>query len=104
MYYSGSCPNIVTLQILSGSSIKNESQQELQISPLGITAYKFSQDISHRDLAHMIVIHVYPFHIVEHKGSLKFVNNLRPQFKVMCDKTTRKDCKDYITDLRKKLI
>lgn len=83
--------------------LKNESQQELQVSPLGITAYKFSQDVSRQDLAHMIVMHGYPFHMVEHKGFLKFVNNLRPQFKVMCDKTTREDCKDYVTSLKKKV-
>ena len=67
---------------------------------MGVTTYKFSQEKSREDLADMILMHGYSFRIVEHKGFLKFVKNLRPQFKVMGEKTTCEDCKDRVADLK----
>ena len=58
--------------------IKDVSQQELRLSSSGITTYKFPQEKSQEDLADMIIMHEYSFRMVEHKGFLKFVQNLRP--------------------------
>lgn len=80
-----------------------ESQQQLQLSPSGVSNYKFSQDKSREDLVDMIIMHAYPFHMVEHKGFLKFLKNLRPQFKLICEKTISADCKIRVEELTTKI-
>ena len=81
----------------------DESQQTLQLSASGLVTYKFSQERSHQDLSKMLIMHTYPFRMVEHEGFLMFVNNLQPQFKVMSEKTVREDCKDIVEDLKVKV-
>ncbi|CAG8661889.1 10401_t:CDS:2 [Ambispora gerdemannii] len=83
----------------------DNSQQTLQFShsTSSVVTYKFSQERSRQDLANMIIMHEYPFRMVEHEGFLKFVNNLQPQFKVMSEKTTREDCKNLVADLEIKI-
>ena len=75
----------------------NVKQQTLQFPN------KFSQEKSCQDLADMIVLHGYPFRIVEHQGFLKFVNNLQPNFRVMSEKTIHEDCKNIVANLELKV-
>ncbi|KAL4195302.1 hypothetical protein AMTRI_Chr05g72640 [Amborella trichopoda] len=43
--------------------------------------FKFEQERSRNDLAKMIILHEYPFSIVEHMGFRTSGSNLRPFFK-----------------------
>ncbi|OEL36107.1 Zinc finger BED domain-containing protein RICESLEEPER 2 [Dichanthelium oligosanthes] len=52
---------------------------------------QFDQELSHRDLVHMIVQHGYPFSIVDDVGFQKFVKNLQPQFRMVSYDTVRAD-------------
>ncbi|XP_015691937.1 zinc finger BED domain-containing protein RICESLEEPER 2-like isoform X2 [Oryza brachyantha] len=51
----------------------------------------FDQELSRRDLAHMIVQHGYRFSIVDDVGFQKFVKNLQPQFRMVSYETVRAD-------------
>ena len=48
----------------------------------------------------MIVIHG---RMVEHRGFLKFINNLQPQFSVMSETTIHEDCKKIVNNLEIKV-
>lgn len=78
----------------------NRSQQLLQVSTSGISTYKFSQEISRQDMANMVVRHSYSFSMVEDEGFVKFVSNLRPEFKLLGRKTVRKDCDNIVEELK----
>ncbi|EEE55247.1 hypothetical protein OsJ_03134 [Oryza sativa Japonica Group] len=51
----------------------------------------FDQELSRRDLAHMIVQHGYRFSIVDDVGFQKFVKNLQPRFRMVSYETVRAD-------------
>lgn len=51
----------------------------------------FDQELSRRDLVHMIVQHGYQFSIVDDVGFQKFVKNLQPQFRMVSYDTVRAD-------------
>ncbi|XP_025817144.1 zinc finger BED domain-containing protein RICESLEEPER 1-like isoform X1 [Panicum hallii] len=51
----------------------------------------FDQELSRRDLVHMIVQHGYRFSIVDDVGFQKFVKNLQPQFRMVSYDTVRAD-------------
>ncbi|XP_077251230.1 zinc finger BED domain-containing protein RICESLEEPER 2-like [Tasmannia lanceolata] len=57
-----------------------------------ISNFKFDQNQSRQDLAHMIMLHEYPFKIVEHPGFIKFAKNLQPLFKMVSRNTIKSDC------------
>ncbi|XP_077237236.1 zinc finger BED domain-containing protein RICESLEEPER 2-like [Tasmannia lanceolata] len=48
--------------------------------------------LSRQDLAHMIMLHEYPFKMVEHPGFIKFAKNLQPLFKMVSRNTIKSDC------------
>ena len=51
----------------------------------------FDQELSRRDLVHMIVQHGYRFSMVDDVGFQKFVKNLQPQFRMVSYDTVRAD-------------
>ncbi|CAN6442325.1 unnamed protein product [Victoria cruziana] len=57
-----------------------------------VSNVKFSQERSRLDLAHMIILHGYPFSMVEHIGFRVFVNNLQPAFNMVSLDTVKADC------------
>ncbi|XP_058103795.1 zinc finger BED domain-containing protein RICESLEEPER 1-like isoform X3 [Magnolia sinica] len=54
--------------------------------------FKFDQERSRNDLARMIILHEYPFSIVNHHGFRTFLNNLQPSFKIVSRNTIKADC------------
>ncbi|CAN6456065.1 unnamed protein product [Victoria cruziana] len=59
---------------------------------LTVSNFKFSFERSRLDLANMIILHGYPFSIVEHIGFRTFVNNLQPAFNMVSLETVKADC------------
>ena len=82
--------------------LNNGSQQTLQLSASGLTAYKFSQEKSRQDMNEMIIRHAYSFRMVGHEGFLKFIDNLQPKYKVICEKTVHDDCVNIVEKLKVK--
>ncbi|KAJ0988890.1 hypothetical protein J5N97_007246 [Dioscorea zingiberensis] len=54
--------------------------------------WTFDQEISRSKLARMIVLHEYPFSIVEHEGFSDFLMSLNPMFKMITPSIVREDC------------
>ncbi|KAG9458640.1 hypothetical protein H6P81_003148 [Aristolochia fimbriata] len=54
--------------------------------------FKFDQDSSRYSLARMIILHEYPFSIVNHVGFRKYSRNLNPSFKMVSRNTIKKEC------------
>ena len=51
----------------------------------------FNQDVSIKDLAHMIIMHEYPLSIVDHIGFRRFVFGLNSSFKMISRATLKHD-------------
>ena len=89
----------VKQQLLQGSASRSASPT------LGIVGkFKFNQQVSRNELCNMIVLHEYPFSIVEHIGFRRYSASLNPDFKV-CSRNTVKaqilsDYKDERTKLK----
>ncbi|KMS99639.1 hypothetical protein BVRB_1g022080 [Beta vulgaris subsp. vulgaris] len=49
----------------------------------------FSQEISRKELANMVIVHEYPLAMVDHIGFRRFVNSLNPSFKIISRNTLR---------------
>ena len=60
-------------------------------SCLTLTTQHFDNDCSRSELARMIVMHDYPFSMVEHEGFRDFCLSLHSLFKHVCRKTIRGD-------------
>ncbi|GAB2269949.1 hypothetical protein Dimus_038812 [Dionaea muscipula] len=56
-----------------------------------LQTYSFDQEVSRKQLAHMIIIHEYPLSIVEHIEFRKFCHTLQPGFKVVSRTTLKRD-------------
>ncbi|XP_077234500.1 zinc finger BED domain-containing protein RICESLEEPER 2-like [Tasmannia lanceolata] len=54
--------------------------------------FKLDQDHCRQELAKMIILHQYPFHMVEDIGFVKFVKSLQPQFKMVTCNNIMGDC------------
>jgi len=54
----------------------------------------FDQDVARKELALMIIVHKYPFSMVDHVGLRKFCAALQPAFKLVSRNTIRKDIVD----------
>jgi len=63
----------------------------------------FDQELSRRDLVHMIVQHGYRFSIVDDVGFQKFVKNLQPQFRMVSYDTVRSDTMEIYEGEKRKL-
>ncbi|CAN6442326.1 unnamed protein product [Victoria cruziana] len=71
--------------------------------PKLLNSIKFVQEQSQFDLARMIILHDYPFSLVEHVGFRIFVNNLQPQFKMVSPNTVKADCLTIFEQEKEKL-
>ncbi|XP_039125273.1 zinc finger BED domain-containing protein RICESLEEPER 2-like isoform X1 [Dioscorea cayenensis subsp. rotundata] len=54
--------------------------------------WTFDQEISRSKLARMVVLHEYPFSIVEHEGLNDFLSSLNPMFKMITPSVVKEDC------------
>ena len=63
----------------------------------------FDQELSRRDLVHMIVQHGYRFSMVDDVGFQKFVKNLQPQFRMVSYDTVRSDTMEIYEGEKRKL-
>ena len=63
----------------------------------------FDQEQSRRDLAWMIILHEYPFSIVNHFGFKEHNRNLQPFFKMISRNTIKKDCMQIYEENKMKL-
>ena len=59
-----------------------------------VEPYKFDQAVSLRKLYLAIIMHEYPFNIVEHEYMVDFIKSLRPNFSIKSRITTRKEIMD----------
>lgn len=58
------------------------------------------QELVQQDLAHMIILHEYPFSIVNHVGFRAFVRDLQPQFRLMSSDALQESCLKVYEDRR----
>lgn len=65
-----------------------------------LDGWNFSQEVSRRELANMIVQHALPFSMVEYSGFRKFVKSLNPMFKMVSRTTIREDCMEAFKEQR----
>ena len=86
-----------SVRCLAGSSTNTPATQGF----LGFTSsaqttnnqvWTFSQDKTQENLAKMIILHEYPFSIVEHKGFIEFMQSAQTKFIMPGCKTIRSDC------------
>ena len=64
----------------------------------------FDQEISRKDLAHMIILHEYPLSIVDHIGMRMFISNLQPNFRCPTRNTIKKDIVQVYEDEKLNLM
>ncbi|CAA6660304.1 unnamed protein product [Spirodela intermedia] len=58
------------------------------------------QELVQQDLAHMIILHEYPFSIVNHVGFRAFVRDLQPQFRLMSSDALQENCSKVYEERR----
>jgi hypothetical protein len=76
----------------------------LGLKPPDKNEWKFSPEVSRDLLAKMIIVHEYPFRIVEHAIFQKFVGSLQPEFKMISQNTVRDDCLKIYNQFRNNII
>ena len=57
----------------------------------GVNAYNFDQNVSRNEKTHMIILHEYPFSIVDHIGFRKYSTSLQPLIRMVSRNTIEKD-------------
>ncbi|WVZ70871.1 hypothetical protein U9M48_019504 [Paspalum notatum var. saurae] len=64
------------------------------MSPEGIALkdWRFSQEVSRRELHRMISLHGFPLSVVDYDGFRRFVSSLNPVFKMVSRRTISDDC------------
>ena len=68
-----------------------------------IEPYKYDQDVSLKKFHLAIVMHEYPFNIVEHEYFVDFLKSLRPHFPIKSRVTARKYIMDMFLEEKEKL-
>jgi hypothetical protein len=68
-----------------------------------IEPYKYDQEVSLKKLYLAIVMHEYPFNMVEHDYFVEFIKSLRLSFTLMSRVTVRKDTMDIFLEQKEKL-
>jgi len=73
-------------------NIENQLKSTV-MSPEGVALkeWRFSQDVSRRELGRMISLHGMPFSVVEYDGFRRFVSTLNPAFKMTSRRTIATD-------------
>ena len=70
---------------------------------IDIKTFKFDQERGRRDLAHMIILHEYPFSIVDHSGFREYSKNLQHLCKMVTRNTIKKDYLKIYEEEKEKL-
>ncbi|KAF6174744.1 hypothetical protein GIB67_031268 [Kingdonia uniflora] len=109
---SSPTPNDVI--VLDDTNQKKKHERSLRSKVYGLSligkenqmTWKFSQARSRANLGRMIIKHEYRFNKVEHEYFKEFVNNLKPQFKLISRNTLKSDCHfvDEEWVLKKKIL
>ncbi|GJN37874.1 hypothetical protein PR202_gb26871 [Eleusine coracana subsp. coracana] len=81
--------------------LKAEKDHEKGITV--IQPYKYDPEVSLKKLYLTIIMHEYPFSIVEHEYFVEFIKSLRPNFPIKSRVTTRKDIMDIYLNEKEKL-
>lgn len=80
-----------------GTSVKKEKTSFVNIST-DMSARKFDKQTAYQELAKMIILHGYPFSVVEHEEMRRFIKNLNP----MVDAVSRDVMEEHCTALFQK--
>jgi hypothetical protein len=86
-----------------------KGQQQLNVAKdhtkniVVIDPYRYDPEVSLRKLYLAIIMHEYPFIIVEHEYFVEFIKSLRPSFPIKCRITIRKGIMDIYLEDRDKL-
>lgn len=78
-------------------------QTELNLNKEKLEPFKYDENGSRRKLMLAIVMHEYPFSIVEHEYFLDFIKSLRPSFSMKSRNTCRKEILDMYVEEKKKM-
>lgn len=89
-------PNVHQMLITSTRKSNDATTQELKV-------FKLDQVDCRQALARMIILHDYPFSIVDHHGFREFIEKLQPQFKLTSRANLKKDCSTLYEREREKL-
>lgn len=81
--------------------LKSETDHEKGMTV--IEPYKYDQEVSLRKLYIAIIMHEYPFNIVEHEYFVEFIKSLRPNFPIKSRITVRKDIMDLYLQEKDKM-
>jgi hypothetical protein len=83
-------------------------QQELHLQNVGNSTvaqnFKFDAEESLNKFYKAIIMHDYPFKMVEHEFFVDFIKSLRPHFAFKCRTTTRNDIMKIYLDEKKMLF
>jgi hypothetical protein len=87
----------------------HRGQQELQVQKgegnnAIVQNFKYDPEASLRKFHLAIVMHEYPFKMVEHEYFVDFIKSLRPHFTFLCRTTTRNEIMTMYMDEKKKLF
>ncbi|KAL6521350.1 hypothetical protein OROGR_017919 [Orobanche gracilis] len=82
-------------------------QQQLKVenkdNVTSVEPYKYDQEASLRKFHLAIIMHEYPFNIVEHEYFVDFIKSLRPSFPMKSRITVRKEIQEIFTQENEKL-
>ena len=71
---------------------KNLAKDQNKVDSMAsVNAYHFDQNVSINELALMIILHEYPFSIVDDIGFRKYSTSLQPLFKMVSRNTIKND-------------
>ena len=73
-------------------------------SRLESKGFKFNQEKSRNDLGRIVILHEYPFSIVEYCGFREYSKNLQPLFKMASRRTITNNFLKFFEDEKEKLF
>ena len=79
-------------------------QQNKVDGTMGLNAYQFDQNKVRNNLARMVILHEYPFSMVDHIGFREFVGSLQPLFKLVSRNTLKSDILKIYDNEREKAL
>lgn len=87
-------------QIKSGQQLLNLKKSE---SGTSVETYRYDEAVSLKKFYLAIIMHEYPFNIVEHEYFVDFIKSLRPTFPIKSRITIRKDTLNMFLEEKKKM-
>nr|GEU70033.1 zinc finger BED domain-containing protein DAYSLEEPER-like [Tanacetum cinerariifolium] len=79
-------------QIANNSACPTTDTHKRRYRTASVPYAAFDSDRCRQEIAHMIIMHDYPLHIVEHPWFMAFLRNLQPSFDVVNFSTVQGDC------------